>query len=197
MSGGVRPRFRARESAARVRMLALLLPLLLPLVSHAAPAFADDVATSRAAPFHPADTVPRARVSTDGAARAGRGKRRTAKHAKREKKAPKRARVGVPVPVEITYYCLQGTTRTDRPTRDGIVAADPRVFPLRRRVELFVGGESLGRFLVDDTGAMVRGHVVDVWVPSCDDARQRGRRYGEAVLLKRGAGQKLVAPVPP
>jgi 3D (Asp-Asp-Asp) domain-containing protein len=99
---------------------------------------------------------------------------------------PKRAKVGERVPVEITYYCLQGTTRTDRPTRDGIVAADPRVFPLRRHVELFVRGRSIGNFRVDDTGALVRGHVIDVWVPSCADARRRGRRHGYAVLLKKG-----------
>lgn len=129
-----------------------------------------------------ADTVPRQRPPSK---KAGRGRKGGTRQGRR--RAPKRAKVGERVPVEITYYCLQGTTRTDRPTRDGIVAADPRVFPLRRHVELFVGGESLGRFLVDDTGGLIRGHVVDVWVPSCDDARHRGRKRGVAVLLKRGA----------
>jgi 3D (Asp-Asp-Asp) domain-containing protein len=132
-----------------------------------------------------------AAVAADTAHRAPRhgsakGRRRRKQQGKKPH-PPKRAKVGERVPVEITYYCLQGTTRTDRPTRDGIVAADPRVFPLRRHVELFFRGESLGRFLVDDTGALVRGHVVDVWVPSCGDARRRGRRRGIAVLLKKGA----------
>ncbi|HET7458811.1 MAG TPA: 3D domain-containing protein [Gemmatimonadaceae bacterium] len=180
MSGALSRR-RARGMAVATAAMMLLL---------AAPTLADG-ATRPTAPtgprLHAADTLPKVGARADGG---GAGRRRKRRKAKRARKAPKRARVGVRVPVEITYYCLQGTTRTDRPTRDGIVAADPRVFPLRRRVELFVGGESLGRFLVDDTGALIRGHVVDVWVPSCADARQRGRRYGEAVLLERGAKAK-------
>jgi 3D (Asp-Asp-Asp) domain-containing protein len=172
----VRSARRASRTSTRAWYLAaaLLCAAASPARS-ATPAAPRTAASAAASP----DTTRHAR---HGAAKAKKTRRRP---------APKRARVGERVPVEITYYCLQGTTRTDRPTREGIVAADPRVFPLRRHVELFVGGESLGRFLVDDTGGLIRGHVVDVWVPSCDDARHRGRRYGEAVLLKKGARVKL------
>lgn len=97
-----------------------------------------------------------------------------------------RARVGEPVPVELTAYCLKGTTRRGRYVRSGIVAADPRIFPLSRFVEVFVGGEYFGRFLVDDTGGKIKGPILDVWKPTCEEAMEFGRRRGTAVLLPRG-----------
>ena len=89
------------------------------------------------------------------------------------------------VPVQFTQYCLQGRTRRDNWVREGIVAADPRVFPLGRYVELFLGDQSLGRFLVDDTGGVVKGNIIDIWTPSCKDAIRFGRRRGYAVLVPR------------
>jgi 3D (Asp-Asp-Asp) domain-containing protein len=96
-----------------------------------------------------------------------------------------RARPGEPVAVTLTAYCLQGTTRRGREVRPGIIAADPRIFPLARHVELFAGGRFLGRFLVDDTGAHVRGTRIDIWTPDCDDARRFGTRPGIATLVAR------------
>lgn len=91
---------------------------------------------------------------------------------------------GDPVPVGITMYCLRGTTRRGRWVRAGIVAADPRFFPLARWVELYVGRNYLGRFLVDDTGKRIRGARIDVWTQSCRDARRFGLQRGTAVLVK-------------
>jgi 3D (Asp-Asp-Asp) domain-containing protein len=95
---------------------------------------------------------------------------------------------GDPVPVQITAYCLQGTTRRDRYVRQGIVAADPRLFPLGRYVELYVGRVYYGRFLVDDTGAKIRDGILDIWTPTCRDARLFGRQHGTAVLVPRPRG---------
>jgi len=95
---------------------------------------------------------------------------------------------GDPVPVSLTAYCLQGTTRRDRYVREGIVAADPQLFPLGRYVELYVGRVYYGRFLVDDTGANVRGGTLDIWTPACRDARLFGRQRGTAVLVPRPRG---------
>src|SRR5947207_7742040 len=50
-----------------------------------------------------------------------------------------RAQDGVTIPVSLTQYCVQGETRRGRQTRHGIVAADPRIFPLSRYVEVFLG----------------------------------------------------------
>ena len=95
-------------------------------------------------------------------------------------------RYGDPVPVQMTAYCLQRTTtRRGRYVRAGIVAADPRLFPLSRYIELYADGRYLGRFLIDDTGRLIKGNIVDIWMPTCREARQFGRRNGTAVLVPR------------
>jgi len=94
-------------------------------------------------------------------------------------------RYGDPMPVTVTMYCLQGTTRRGRYVRPGIIAADPRFFPMARYVELYVGRKYYGRFLVDDTGRKIKGNHIDVWLPSCTDARKFGVKRGTAVLMPR------------
>ena len=96
-----------------------------------------------------------------------------------------RAEPGEEVPISITQYCLKGTTRRGRFVRPGIVAADPRIFPLARYVEVFMGKKYLGRFLVDDTGGNVIGATLDIWTPSCRQAARFGRHYGKAVLVAK------------
>jgi 3D (Asp-Asp-Asp) domain-containing protein len=95
---------------------------------------------------------------------------------------------GEPVPVQLTAYCLQGTTRRDRLVREGIVAADPKLFPLGRYVELYIGREYHGRFLVDDTGSRIHDGILDIWTPDCREARRFGRQRGTAMLVVRPRG---------
>lgn len=90
---------------------------------------------------------------------------------------------GLAVPVSLTQYCLQGTTRADHPVREGIVAADPKLFHLGRYVEVFLGKQYLGKYLVDDTGGNVKGATLDIWNPSCAEARRFGRQRGTAQLV--------------
>ena len=96
-----------------------------------------------------------------------------------------RAQNGVMIPVSLTQYCVQGETRRGRQTRHGIVAADPRIFPLARYVEVFLGDEYLGRYLVDDTGGNVLGATLDIWNPDCREAARFGRHWGNAILVAR------------
>jgi 3D (Asp-Asp-Asp) domain-containing protein len=96
-----------------------------------------------------------------------------------------RAEDGVTIPVSLTQYCVQGETRRGRQTRHGIVAADPRIFPLSRYVEVFLGDEYLGRYLVDDTGGNVLGATLDIWNPDCKEAARFGRHWGRATLVAR------------
>jgi 3D (Asp-Asp-Asp) domain-containing protein len=100
-----------------------------------------------------------------------------------------RAENGITVPVSLTQYCVQGETRRGRQTRHGIVAADPRIFPLARYVEVFLGEEYLGRYLVDDTGGNVLGATLDIWNPDCKEAARFGRHWGSAVLVAREVEQ--------
>ena len=100
-----------------------------------------------------------------------------------------RAENGVMIPVSLTQYCVQGETRRGRQTRHGIVAADPRIFPLARYVEVFLGTEYLGRYLVDDTGGNVLGATLDIWNPDCREAARFGRHWGNAILVAREVEQ--------
>jgi 3D (Asp-Asp-Asp) domain-containing protein len=94
-----------------------------------------------------------------------------------------RARPGEPVEVTLSAYCLRGTTRHGTSVRPGVIAADPRVFPMTRHVELFAAGRYLGRFRVEDTGKRIRGTRIDIWTPDCDDAIRFGMRSGIAALV--------------
>jgi 3D (Asp-Asp-Asp) domain-containing protein len=100
-----------------------------------------------------------------------------------------RADDGVIIPVSLTQYCVQGETRRGRQTRHGIVAADPRIFPLARYVEVFLGNEYLGRYLVDDTGGNVLGATLDIWNPDCKEAARFGRHWGSAIMVAREVEQ--------
>jgi 3D (Asp-Asp-Asp) domain-containing protein len=97
-------------------------------------------------------------------------------------------RYGDPVPVSLTAYCLRGLTRRDHYVREGIIASDPKVFPLGRYLEVYVGKTYYGRFLIDDTGKAIQGNRLDIWTPTCREARIFGRTKGTAVLVKKPQG---------
>lgn len=97
-------------------------------------------------------------------------------------------RYGDPVPVSLTAYCLRGLTRRDHYVREGIIASDPKVFPLGRYLEVYVGKAYYGRFLIDDTGGAIKGNRLDIWTPTCREARIFGRVKGTAVLVPKPHG---------
>jgi len=74
-----------------------------------------------------------------------------------------------------TAYCLKGRTALGHGVRRGIIAADPRVLKLGSSINLGAGSYS-GTYLVSDTGGNVKGRKIDIWVPSCAEARRFGRR---------------------
>jgi 3D (Asp-Asp-Asp) domain-containing protein len=74
-----------------------------------------------------------------------------------------------------TAYCLKGRTAMGHGVRRGIIAADPRVLKLGSRINLGAGAYS-GEYLVSDTGGAVKGKKIDIWMPSCAEARRFGRR---------------------
>jgi 3D (Asp-Asp-Asp) domain-containing protein len=74
-----------------------------------------------------------------------------------------------------TAYCLSGRTAMGHGVRRGIIAADPRVLRLGSKVTINAGPYS-GTYLVSDTGGSIKGKKLDIWVPSCSEARRFGRR---------------------
>ena len=69
------------------------------------------------------------------------------------------------------------------------IAADPRVLPLGSRVRLETGAYS-GEYLVADTGSMVRGRRIDIWMPSSREAMRFGRRPVKLTVLSLGGKKR-------
>lgn len=90
-------------------------------------------------------------------------------------------------PFQATAYCDYGFTASGVWVREGVVAADPRVLPLGSVIDIRVGEVVLERHEVMDTGGEVKGYVIDIWMPTCDEAVRFGRREVKVRVRKRGA----------
>ena len=84
-----------------------------------------------------------------------------------------------------TAYSLRGRTASGRMVSRGLIAADPRVLPLGSRVRVEHPGYS-GEYLVADTGGMIRGRRIDIWIPSSREAMRFGRRTVKLTVLSYG-----------
>ncbi len=85
-------------------------------------------------------------------------------------------------PYVATAYSLRGKTASGRMVSRGLIAADPRVLPLGSRVRLDYPGYS-GEYLVADTGGLIRGRRIDIWIPSSREAMRFGRRTVKLTVL--------------
>jgi 3D (Asp-Asp-Asp) domain-containing protein len=92
-----------------------------------------------------------------------------------------------PRPFTATAYALAGRTATGSRARSGIVAADPAELPLGSRIRISGAGRYSGEYVVEDTGAAVRGRVIDIHLGSQAEARRFGRRRVGVEILERGA----------
>lgn len=90
-----------------------------------------------------------------------------------------------PAKFTATAYALRGRTASGAGVRRGLIAADRRVLPLGTRVRLEAGGYS-GEYVVADTGGLVRGRKIDIWVPSNREAMRFGRRPVKLTVLSYG-----------
>jgi len=106
-----------------------------------------------------------------------------------EKLAVEEAYVVPPVSYVATAYSLRGRTASGRMVAKGLIAADPRHLPLGSRVRIETGGYS-GEYLVADTGALVRGKRIDIWIPSSREAMRFGRRTVKLTVLSYPSRRK-------
>jgi 3D (Asp-Asp-Asp) domain-containing protein len=81
-----------------------------------------------------------------------------------------------------TAYSLRGRTASGRMVSRGLIAADPRVLPLGCRVRLEYPGYT-GEYLVADTGGMIKGKRIDIWIPTTREAMRFGRRTVKLTVL--------------
>jgi 3D (Asp-Asp-Asp) domain-containing protein len=85
-------------------------------------------------------------------------------------------------PYVATAYSLRGKTASGRMVSRGLIAADPRILPLGSRVRVEHPGYT-GEYLVADTGGMIKGRRIDIWIPSSREAMRFGRRTVKLTVL--------------
>jgi 3D (Asp-Asp-Asp) domain-containing protein len=86
-----------------------------------------------------------------------------------------------------TFYCKGTTTASGVDVRSGIAAADPDLLPIGSVIRLEQLGEKYdGIYTVMDTGPKVQGRHVDVYLWSCNEALQMGRRPMKLTVLRMG-----------
>ena len=93
---------------------------------------------------------------------------------------------GATLRLTATAYCEHGTTTSGTPTREGIVAADPRRLPLGTRLQILAPGKPYARtYTVTDTGSGIKGRDLDIFMSSCERAKKFGRRVVVARILRQ------------
>jgi 3D (Asp-Asp-Asp) domain-containing protein len=100
---------------------------------------------------------------------------------------PKADDAQAPKKFHATAYALHGTTASGSQTRRGVIAADPKILPLGSVVQVRVGQKYSGVYTVHDTGRLIKGKLIDIWMPSNKEARRFGRQPVKLVVLKYGA----------
>jgi 3D (Asp-Asp-Asp) domain-containing protein len=103
----------------------------------------------------------------------------------REQRLVKKFQVGRIVRVEATAYCLNGTTASGIKNKYGIVAADPKVLPIGSIVRVYDENYS-GIYTVMDTGCLIKGRKIDIYLQNSREAVRFGRRKIALEILRYG-----------
>lgn len=94
-----------------------------------------------------------------------------------------------------TAYCKGQTTASGVTVQSGIVAADPDILPEGSVVQIDgVPAPYKGIYTVMDTGPKVQGKHLDLYIWSCYEALEFGRRSLNVTVLRLGWNPKNSAP---
>src|SRR5215467_5633443 len=86
-----------------------------------------------------------------------------------------------------TAYCKGTTTASGVNVRTGIAAADPDLLPVGSVIQVYRLGERYnGIYTIMDTGPSVQGRHIDIYMWSCNEALQLGRRDVAINVLRLG-----------
>jgi 3D (Asp-Asp-Asp) domain-containing protein len=86
---------------------------------------------------------------------------------------------------EATAYCDTGVTKSGYMAGPGRVAADPNVIPLGSMI--YIDSPLMGGiYQVLDTGGLVKGNIVDIFIPSYERCIKFGRRKVRVKVLRYG-----------
>ena len=84
-----------------------------------------------------------------------------------------------------TAYCIDGITKSGVKAEPGMVAADPKVLPLGSLIAVETESHR-GVYRVTDTGALVNGKHIDVFIPALEKAIEYGRKQVKVTVLQYG-----------
>jgi 3D (Asp-Asp-Asp) domain-containing protein len=86
-----------------------------------------------------------------------------------------------------TAYCKGQTTASGVGVRSGIAAADPALLPVGSVIRIEqLGGRYDGVYTIMDTGPKVKGRQIDLYMWSCYEALEFGRRPVLLTVLRLG-----------
>jgi 3D (Asp-Asp-Asp) domain-containing protein len=108
---------------------------------------------------------------------------------------PKTTDPGARLAFEATAYCKGDTTASGVNVTAGIAAGDPGVLPEGSVVQVEGVPDRLrGIYTVMDTGPWVRGRHLDLYMWSCTEALEFGRRDVSLTVLRLGWNPRNTAP---
>jgi 3D (Asp-Asp-Asp) domain-containing protein len=89
---------------------------------------------------------------------------------------------------EATAYCVTGVTKSGTKVAPGHVAADPKVIPLGSMIYVDSPDSPLmgGIYQVLDTGELIKGKIIDIFIPSYEACVEFGRRGVKVQVLRYG-----------
>ena len=94
-----------------------------------------------------------------------------------------------------TAYCKGTTTASGVNVRTGIAAADPDLLPVGSVIQVYRLGERYnGIYTIMDTGPAVQGRHIDIYMWSCNEALELGRRDIAINVLRLGWNPKASTP---
>ena len=90
-----------------------------------------------------------------------------------------------PEEFQATAYCVTGITKSGIMVAPGHVAADPKVIPLGSMI--YVDSPLMGGiYQVLDTGRLIKGKIIDIYIPSYNRCIEFGRRMVKVKVLRYG-----------
>jgi len=94
-----------------------------------------------------------------------------------------------------TAYCKGITTTSGVAAQTGVAAADPELLPVGSVIDVTgLPQKYNGIYTVLDTGPAVQGRQIDIYMWSCNEALQFGRRAMHITVLRLGWSPRATTP---